>query len=261
MAANNEIGTIEPHGGHRRGLPSAHGVLFHTDAVQAVGHIPLDVEADAYRSCFPVSAHKFHGPKGVGVALHPQGREARARLWMAARRSRTSRAGTEQRAGHRGHGRGDRSWPRRTWTTTMAKVTAVRDHLIDRIRGGNPLRAAERPSHAAACRGNVNICFRFIEGEIACCCCSGCCRASAASSGSACTSAARWIRRHVLLAIGLPARDRARFAAPVPQRGKRRWRRRTTSWITLKEIVAAPAEHVPAVRRISSRAEPISSEE
>lgn len=92
MAANNEIGTIEPHRGDRRGL-RAHKVLFHTDAVQAVGHMPLDVAAMQI-DMLSLSGHKFYAPKGVG-ALYIRTGVRIENLIEGGAQERNRRAGTE----------------------------------------------------------------------------------------------------------------------------------------------------------------------
>ena len=103
MAANNEIGTLEPIAEIGK-LAHEKGVLFHTDAVQAVGAIPLDVNAMNI-DMLSMRGHKFHGPKGIGALLHPQGRTT-GRV-HARRRAGTGAACRHREPGrHCGHGQG-----------------------------------------------------------------------------------------------------------------------------------------------------------
>ena len=200
MYANNEIGTVQPIREIGEVCRAA-GVVFHTDAVQAVGHIPVDVQAD-HIDMLSLSAHKFHGPKGIGVLYVRRGIPL-IPLIRGGAQERNLRAGTEnlpailsmtvaleEAVGH--------------LPENMAYLSALRDRLIDGILAiphavlnGTALRDA-----AHRLPGTVNVCVEGIEGEslllrldLA-----GIC----ASSGSACTSGSLE-PSHVLLAIGRPA--------------------------------------------------------
>ena len=196
MAANNEVGTIEPleqigEIAHRR------GVLFHTDAVQAFGHIPLDVEA-MHIDMLSASAHKFHGPKGVGLLYVRRG--VKLGVFMdGGAQEKKRRAGTSNVPGIVGMGAAAEEAKARM-DTMIPAVSAVRDHIIERI--GKEIPYAKLNGHRTQrLPGNVNFCFRFIEGEsmLMLLDADGIC----ASSGSACTSGSL-DPSHVLLALGLP---------------------------------------------------------
>ena len=196
MAANNEIGTLEPL--ERIGeIAHAHGVLFHTDAVQAFCHVPLDVER-MHIDLLSASGHKFHGPKGVGLLYVRKGVKI-APFMDGGAQEKKRRAGTTNVPGIVGMAAAA--------TEAVAhmdeiakKEIAVRDHLIERIEKEIP-HAKLNGHRTQRLPGNVNFCFRFIEGESMLMLLddSGVC----ASSGSACTSGSL-DPSHVLLAIGLP---------------------------------------------------------
>ena len=196
MAANNEIGTIEPleaigEAAHR------HGVLFHTDAVQAFGHIPLDVEK-MHIDLLSASAHKFHGPKGVGLLYIRKG--VKLGVFMdGGAQEKKRRAGTSNVPGIVGMGVAAEQ-ARAQMEAVIASESAVRDHLIERIEKEIPY-AKLNGHREKRLPGNVNFCFRFIEGKsmLMLLDAEGIC----ASSGSACTSGSL-DPSHVLLAIGLP---------------------------------------------------------
>ena len=196
MAANNEIGTIEPLEAigevcHR------HGVLFHTDAVQAFAHIPLDVD-QMHIDLLSASAHKFHGPKGVGFLYVRKGVKL-APFMDGGAQEKKRRAGTSNVPGIVGMGAAAQE-AAAAMNETMAKVAAVRDHIIARIEKEIPY-AKLNGHRTQRLPGNVNFCFRFVEGEgmLMLLDDQGIC----ASSGSACTSGSL-DPSHVLLAIGLP---------------------------------------------------------
>lgn len=196
MAANNEIGTIEPLAEIGR-VAHSHGVLFHTDAVQAFGHIPLDVEA-MHIDMLSASAHKFHGPKGVGILYVRKGIKLTPFMDGGAQEKKR-RAGTSNVPGIVGMGEAA-AQAMAGMERAMAGMSAVRDHLIARIEAEIPY--AKLNGHRTnRLPGNVNFCFRFIEGEsmLMLLDAEGIC----ASSGSACTSGSL-DPSHVLLAIGLP---------------------------------------------------------
>ena len=196
MAANNEIGTIEPLEAigevcHR------HGVLFHTDAVQAFAHIPLDVD-QMHIDLLSASAHKFHGPMGVGFLYVRKGVKL-APFMDGGAQEKKRRAGTSNVPGIVGMGAAAQE-AAAAMNETMAKVAAVRDHIIARIEKEIP-HAKLNGHRTQRLPGNVNFCFRFVEGEgmLMLLDAQGIC----ASSGSACTSGSL-DPSHVLLAIGLP---------------------------------------------------------
>ena len=196
MAANNEVGTLEPL--ERIGeIAHAHGVLFHTDAVQAFCHAPLDVER-MHIDLLSASGHKFHGPKGVGLLYVRKGVKI-APFMDGGAQEKKRRAGTTNVPGIVGMAAAA--------TEAVAhmdeiakKEIAVRDHLIERIEKEIP-HAKLNGHRTQRLPGNVNFCFRFIEGESMLMLIddSGVC----ASSGSACTSGSL-DPSHVLLALGLP---------------------------------------------------------
>lgn len=196
MAANNEIGTIQPLAEIGE-ITHRHGVLFHTDAVQAFAHIPLNVDA-MHIDLLSASAHKFHGPKGVGILYVRRGVRL-ANFMDGGAQEKKRRAGTSNVPGIVGMGMAA-SNAMEDMDASMAKVSAVRDHLIARIEAEIPY--AKLNGHRTdRLPGNVNFCFRFIEGEsmLMLLDADGVC----ASSGSACTSGSL-DPSHVLLAIGLP---------------------------------------------------------
>ena len=196
MAANNEIGTVEPVA-EIGAVCRAHGVLFHTDAVQAFAHIPLDVN-EMNIDLLSASGHKFHGPKGVGFLYVRRGVRLAAFMDGGAQEKKR-RAGTTNVAGIVGMGAAAEE-AAANMEASMAKVSAIRDHMIARIE--NEIPHAKLNGHRESrLPGNVNFCFRFIEGEgmLMLLDANGIC----ASSGSACTSGSL-DPSHVLLALGLP---------------------------------------------------------
>ena len=196
MAANNEIGTVQPL--VRIGeVCKAHGVLFHTDAVQAYAHIPLNVD-EMHIDLLSASGHKFHGPKGVGFLYIRRGVKI-ANFMDGGAQEKKRRAGTTNAAGVIGMGEAAAEMME-NMEASMAKVAAIRDHLIERIEKEIPY-CRLNGHRTERLPGNVNFCFRFIEGEgmLMLLDANGIC----ASSGSACTSGSL-DPSHVLLAIGLP---------------------------------------------------------
>lgn len=196
MFANNEIGTIEPIKEIGE-ICREKKVFFHTDAVQAVGHVSIDVK-DMNIDLLSMAAHKFYGPKGVGVLYIRKGVKI-DNLIHGGGQERARRAGTENIAGIVGLGKAI-ELATSNIEEENKRLTALREKLINgllkipysRLNGA---RGEERLP------GNVNICFRFIEGEsiLLLLDSMGVC----ASSGSACTSGSL-DPSHVLLAIGLP---------------------------------------------------------
>ena len=196
MTANNEIGTIQPIA-EIGALARKNGILFHTDAVQAYGHIPLDVDA-CNIDMLSASGHKFHGPKGVGFLYIRKGVRVGAFVHGGAQ-ERARRAGTLNTPGIVGMGTAA-ARAVDGLAARMEKETALRDYLIQKVLEKVPY--SRLNGHAAdRLPNNANFCFRFIEGESLLILLDqeGIC----ASSGSACTSGSL-DPSHVLLAIGLP---------------------------------------------------------
>ena len=195
MYANNEIGTIQP-------IPEigaickAHGVWFHTDAVQAAGNVPIDVKAQNI-DMLSMSGHKFHGPKGIGVLYIRRGILI-PNLLDGGAQERGRRAGTENVAGAVGLSIG-LEHACATMEERNAKLVKMRDRLIDGLLKIDRSRC--NGDRVRRLPGNVNMCFEGVEGEslLLMLDMKGVC----ASSGSACTSGSL-DPSHVLLAIGLP---------------------------------------------------------
>ena len=196
MTANNEIGTIQPIEEIAR-IAHAKGALFHTDAVQAIGSVKIDVKAMGI-DLLSLSGHKFHAPKGVG-ALYMKNSVHIERLIRGGAQERTQRAGTENLASIVGLGKAI-ELATADIDAHNARLTGMRDHMISEIL----TRIPETRLNGDATRrlpGNVNVSVRYIEGESLLL--SLDLKGIAASSGSACTSGAL-DPSHVLLAIGLP---------------------------------------------------------
>ena len=195
MMVNNEIGTIQPIQEIAK-LCQEKGVLFHTDAVQAVGHIPVDVKALGV-DMLSLAAHKFHGPKGVGALYCRKGLRPEI-LIQGGAQERGRRGGTENMPGIVGMAAALQEAVSNL-NADMVYVTALRERLIEglsqiphsRLNGHRDLR----------CPGTVNFCFEGIEGESLLLWLDA--KGVAASSGSACTSGSL-DPSHVLLALGLP---------------------------------------------------------
>ena len=195
MMVNNEIGTIQPIAEIAK-LCQDKGVLFHTDAVQAVGHIPVDVKALGV-DMLSLAAHKFHGPKGVGALYCRKGIRPEI-LIQGGAQERGRRGGTENMPGIVGMAAALQEAVSNL-NADMVYVTALRERLIEglsqiphsRLNGHRELR----------CPGTVNFCFEGIEGESLLLWLDA--KGVAASSGSACTSGSL-DPSHVLLALGLP---------------------------------------------------------
>ncbi len=196
MAANNEIGTIEPLE-EIGAIAKENGILFHTDAVQAFGHVPLDVEK-MHIDMLSASAHKLNGPKGIGFLYIRQGVKMQA-LIHGGGQERQRRAGTHNVPGIVGFGEAAKI-AFREMDKRNAYECALRDHLIERVLAEIPY-SRLNGDRTNRLPGNASFCFRFIEGESLLILLdqNGIC----ASSGSACTSGSL-DPSHVLLAIGLP---------------------------------------------------------
>ena len=196
MTANNEIGTIEPIAELGRIAHEA-GALFHTDAVQAFGHIPMNVD-EMTIDMLSASGHKFNGPKGIGFMYIRKGVKIRSFIHGGSQ-ERSRRAGTHNVPGIVGMAKAA-SLAVEQMNERMAYETKLRDHLIERVL--NEIPYVRLNGHRTnRLPNNANFCFRFIEGESMLILLdqNGIC----GSSGSACTSGSL-DPSHVLLAIGLP---------------------------------------------------------
>jgi cysteine desulfurase len=196
MYANNEIGTIEPVA-ELGAVARKHKIPFHTDAVQAVGNIPIDVRAQNI-DLLSLSAHKFYGPKGVGVLYIRKGTKI-DNLIHGGGQERRRRAGTENIAGIVGLGKAI-ELATADIEGHNKKIRSLRDRLLGGILGGIPhVRLNGHPEKRLP--NNINVSFEYIEGESMLLWLDedGIC----ASTGSACTSGSLE-PSHVLLATGLP---------------------------------------------------------
>lgn len=196
MYANNEIGSIQPIKEIGE-IAKEHNIYFHTDAVQAIGNIPINLK-DLNIDLLSLSAHKFHGPKGVGVLYIKKGVNI-SNMIHGGGQEKSMRAGTENVAGIVGLGKAIEMA-----TSDIQKkseylidlrerlIKGIMESIPDTILNGDPTNRLP---------GNVNVCFKYIEGEsiLLMLDMKGVC----ASSGSACTSGSL-NPSHVLLAIGLP---------------------------------------------------------
>ena len=196
MAANNEIGAIQPIREAAK-LAKAHGALFHTDAVQAIGCVPIDVKADGI-DLLSLSGHKFHAPKGVG-ALYIRSGVKLQRLIYGGAQEKTQRGGTENVASIVGMGKAI-ELAMESMESRNAYVSGLRDRLIEGILRRIP-ETRLNGHRTQRLSGNVNVSIRYIEGEALLL--SLDMKGIAGSSGSACTSGSL-DPSHVLLAIGLP---------------------------------------------------------
>ena len=196
MFANNEIGTIQPIK-EIGAICKEKKVFFHTDAVQAVGNVPVDVK-DMNIDMLSLAGHKIYGPKGIGVLYIRKGIKI-DNLIHGGAQEKNRRAGTENIAGIVGLGKA-MELATSNLEEHMAKMSALRDRLIDGLLK-IPYTELNGPRGDKRLPGNVNVRFRFIEGEsiLLSLDFKGVC----ASSGSACTSGSL-DPSHVLLAIGLP---------------------------------------------------------
>lgn len=196
MFANNEIGTIQPVKEIGE-IAKENGILFHTDAVQAYGHVPIDVEA-LHIDMLSASGHKLNGPKGIGFLYIRKGVKIRSFIHGGAQ-ERSRRAGTENVPGIVGLGAAaERAFE--SMEQRSQKESKLRDHLIGRLEKEIPY-CRLNGDRERRLPNNVNFVFRFIEGESMLIMLDG--KGICASSGSACTSGSL-DPSHVLLAIGLP---------------------------------------------------------
>lgn len=196
MYANNEIGTIEPIKEIGE-IAHEHGILFHTDAVQAYGQLPINVD-ECHIDMLSASGHKLNGPKGIGFLYIRKGVKIRSLIHGGAQ-ERKRRAGTENVPGIVGFG----TAARRAADTREKRVereVEVRDYLIERVLAEIPY-SRLNGHRTDRLPNNANFSFQFIEGESLLIMLDG--KGICASSGSACTSGSL-DPSHVLLAIGLP---------------------------------------------------------
>ena len=196
MFANNEIGTIEPIKEIGQ-IAHEHGILFHTDAVQAYGQLPINVD-ECHIDMLSASGHKLNGPKGIGFLYIRKGVKIRSFIHGGAQ-ERKRRAGTENVPGIVGIGTAVKRAADTREERTASEVE-VRDYLIDRVLKEIPY-SRLNGHRTDRLPNNANFSFRFIEGESLLIMLDG--KGICASSGSACTSGSL-DPSHVLLAIGLP---------------------------------------------------------
>lgn len=201
MLANNEVGTIEPVGEAAR-IARAHGIAMHTDAVQAVGHIPVDVQALGV-DMLSMSAHKFGGPKGIGALYIRDGVRIDSMIYGGAQ-ERNLRAGTENVPAIVGMGEALRL-AAQEMPDQMARVALMRDAMqaaiLRRIPGAhvNALGADRLPGHLHVTLDGADSSLLLMQMDMA---------GIAASAGSACSSGAVE-RSHVLLAMGMDGAHQA----------------------------------------------------
>ncbi len=195
MTANNEIGTIQPVAEIGE-IAHEKGILFHTDAVQAYGHIPINVD-EMNIDLLSASGHKFNGPKGVGIMYIRKGVKIRSFIHGGSQ-ERGRRAGTYNVPGIAGLGTAAKL-AMENMAKRAEKEKELRDYFIDRISAEIPYTVLNGHREDRL-PNNINFCFRFVEGESVLIMLdqAGIC----ASSGSACTSGAI-DPSHVLRAIGL----------------------------------------------------------
>ena len=195
MYANNEIGTIQPIA-EIGALCRARGILYHTDAVQAVGHVPIDVQVQQI-DLLSLSGHKLHAPKGVGALYCRKGLRF-PNLIDGGAQERNRRAGTENVAGIVALGKAA-SLMQEGMEERMRYVASLRDRLID---GALTIKRSRlNGDRESRLPGNASFCFEGVEGESLLLLLDF--QGISASSGSACTSGSL-DPSHVLLAIGLP---------------------------------------------------------
>lgn len=197
MTANNEIGTIEPIKEIAK-IAREHNVIMHTDAVQAIGHMPINVQ-DLGVDLLSLSAHKFHGPKGVGVLYIRNGVRIE-NLIHGGGQERGKRAATENLAGMAGLEKA-LDLAVTNLDANMEKMTKLRNKLIKGIEENIPYCRLNGPRDEGRMCNNVNFSFKYIEGESILMLLNM--YGIAASSGSACASGSL-DPSHVLLSIGLP---------------------------------------------------------
>ena len=196
MLANNEVGTIQPLAEISK-ITKAHNIILHTDAVQAVGHMPVNVE-ELGVDLLSLSAHKFYGPKGIGALYIRKGTKISPLLFGGAQ-ERNRRAGTENVLGIVGLSAALKA-VMEEMSVEQPRITALRDELISQILTQIPETKLNGATGANRLGGNVNISFRFIEGESLLLHLDM--HGVYASTGSACSSGALE-PSHVLMAMGV----------------------------------------------------------
>ena len=196
MFANNEIGTIQPIK-EIGAIAKEHGILFHTDAVQAFGQLPINVD-EMNIDMLSSSAHKINGPKGIGFLYIRKGVKIRSFIHGGAQ-ERKRRAGTENVPGIVGYGVAAKR-AAETMKERTEKERELRDYLIERVTREIPYTRLNG-HRTDRLPNNANFSFQFIEGESLLIMLDG--KGICGSSGSACTSGSL-DPSHVLLAIGLP---------------------------------------------------------
>lgn len=196
MFANNEIGTIEPIEEIGK-IAKKHNVIFHTDAVQAVGNVKIDVKAMNI-DLLSMSAHKFYGPKGVGALYIREGIECK-KLQDGGHQEKDKRAGTENVAGIVGLGKAI-ELADKNLDKYVNKLTELREYCISQIEEKIP-NIKINGHRTKRTPGNINVSFEFIEGEALLLNLDS--KGICASAGSTCSSGSD-SPSHVLMAIGLP---------------------------------------------------------
>ncbi len=197
MHANNEVGTVQPIK-ELAALARAKGILFHTDAVQSMGKIPVNVD-ELGVDLLTISGHKIYGPKGIGALYIRKGTRWRQSLFHGGAQERLRRAGTENVPGIAALGRACELAVQEL-AEEAVRLTGLRDKLIKEVMDKIPdVRLTGHPTKRLP--NHVSFCFEFIEGESMLL--SMDMKGIAASSGSACTSGSLE-PSHVLLAMGIP---------------------------------------------------------
>ena len=198
MMVNNEIGTIEPIK-ELAAVAKAHGVLFHTDTVQAIGNIPVDVK-ELGVDFASMSAHKIYGPKGIGALYKRRGVNIPSFVHGGGQEKK-KRAGTENTAGIVGFGKAAEI-AKASLTEHAAHSAEMRDYLWEGIKKSIPDILLNGPEDFTKRHpGNLNVCFSYIEGESILLMLDG--NGISVSTGSACSSGSLG-SSHVLDAIGVP---------------------------------------------------------
>ena len=199
MFANNEIGTIQPIA-EFVAICKEKGVIFHTDAVQALGNFPIDVKALGV-DLMSVSGHKIYGPKGIGALYIRKGVNLPTYMHGGGQEAK-KRAGTENLTGIVGFGKAA-ELAKKNLDTHIAKLSELRDYFLDRVRNEiSDIRI--NGSLENRLPGNINITFKYIEGEAILLLLDM--KGIAVSTGSACSSASL-SPSHVLDAIGVPVEE------------------------------------------------------
>ena len=199
MLVNNEIGTLQPVRKLAE-IAGKHGILFHTDAVQALGNVEIDVK-ELGVDLMSVSAHKIYGPKGVGALYIRRGLNISNFMHGGAQEDKR-RAGTENLAGIAGFGKAAEI-AKANLTEHITRLTGLRDYFIDRVLSEIPevvLNGDRKLRHP----GNANLLFKYIEGESALLYLDA--KGISVSTGSACTSESQ-TPSHVLSALKIPVED------------------------------------------------------